>query len=80
MGKYLDEYQKALDELKENGALINKDYIMLLNTGQIAAMLSVIADCMVEKEAKAIYVNMSDEEKKDFMERWKESYGSKSAL
>lgn len=80
MGKYLDEYSEALDDLKNNGAMINKDYLMTLNLGQIAAMLSVIADCMVEKETRAIYVNMTDEEKKDFMERWKESYGSESTI
>lgn len=81
MGKYLDEYTEALEDLQyNNGALVNKDYLMALNLGQIAAMLSVIADCMVEKETRAIYVNMTDEEKKDFMERWKESYGSESTI
>lgn len=81
MGKYLDEYSKALEDIQTNGTtVVNMDYLMALNLGQIAAMLSVIADCMVEKETRAIYVNMTDEEKKDFMERWKESYGSESTL
>lgn len=81
MGKYLDEYSKALEDIQTNGTtVVNMDYLMALNLGQIAAMLSVIADCMEEKETRAIYVNMTDEEKKDFMERWKESYGSERTL